>query len=260
MKKYLSFAAFVLLASAMSFSLTSCGGDDDDDNNAGETVTPSSGLDNSHEWVDLGLPSKNKWATCNVGADKPEAYGDYFAWGETSSKSDYSWSTYKYGTALNQLTKYCNIAAQGKDGYTDASNPDIGGILTELLKEDDAARANWHGEWRMPTQADFNELITCTTSMWTNDYNGTGVEGRIFKGYNGNSIFLPAAGGKSEYSSNSAGTKGLYWSSTLIMDYPHGAYQLTFDNSEAWRGETDRDCGHTVRPIIPGSPRRIVRR
>ena len=80
MKKNFSFIAFALFASAMTFSFSACG---DDDDNAGETATPSSGLDNSHEWVDLGLPSKNKWATCNIGADKPEAYGNYFAWGES---------------------------------------------------------------------------------------------------------------------------------------------------------------------------------
>ena len=147
MKKFLSFAAFALLASAMTISLSACGGDDDEDNNGGgsqeqadKPLTPEGAAAVA---VDLGLPSGTNWAAYNVGATKPEAYGSYFAWGETAPKSNYSWSTYKWGTAEGKLTKYCNKSMDGKDGYTDAANPEIGKVLTELLPKDDAASVNW---------------------------------------------------------------------------------------------------------------------
>ncbi|MBO4370001.1 MAG: hypothetical protein J5808_01395, partial [Paludibacteraceae bacterium] len=91
-----------------------------------------SGTLQGHDYVDLGLPSGTLWATCNVGANTPEEYGDYFAWGETTLKSNYEWSTYKYGT-YNQLTKYCYKSDYGKNGFTDTK--------TTLDAEDDAATA-----------------------------------------------------------------------------------------------------------------------
>lgn len=81
-----------------------------------EEVPATSGILDGHEWVDLGLPSGTLWATCNVGANSPEEYGDYFAWGETTPKSSYDWSTCKYGTDSHQLTKYCNDSDYGKKG------------------------------------------------------------------------------------------------------------------------------------------------
>ena len=97
--------------------------------------------------VDLGLPSGLKWASCNVGATTPEGYGDYFAWGETATKKDYSWATYKHANGdKNKLTKYCTDASYGNDGFTDDK--------TTLDPEDDAATANWGKEWRMPTDAE----------------------------------------------------------------------------------------------------------
>ncbi|MCQ2319676.1 MAG: hypothetical protein MJZ90_12290 [Bacteroidales bacterium] len=103
----------------------------------------------AHEYVDLGLPSGLLWATCNVGADSPEDYGDYFAWGETETKSDYDWDTYKWcNGSYNTLTKY-----NTKSSYGTVDNK------TTLELSDDAARANWGGSWRMPTEAEFQELI-----------------------------------------------------------------------------------------------------
>ena len=96
----------------------------------------------NHEYVDLGLPSGTLWATMNVGANSPEDYGDYFAWGETAPKSVYDWSTYKWCRGLvNTITKYCNSG--GYNGFVDNK--------TELDPEDDAATANWGAEWRMPS-------------------------------------------------------------------------------------------------------------
>ena len=97
-----------------------------------------------YEYVDLGLPSGLLWATCNVGANAPEGFGDYFAWGETASKDNYDWSTYQHCNGSGStLTKYCNDSSSGYNGFTD--------ILTTLLPEDDAATAIWGDAWRMPT-------------------------------------------------------------------------------------------------------------
>jgi uncharacterized protein (TIGR02145 family)/uncharacterized repeat protein (TIGR02543 family) len=181
-----------------------------------------------HEYVDLGLPSGTLWATCNVGADSPEGYGDYFAWGETLPKSDYSWSTYQYGDG-STFTKYT-----GSDG------------LTTLLPEDDAATANWGSGWRMPTQAEWQELLSNTTNVWTTQ---NGVTGRLFTATNDNSLFLPAAGFYSGTSLNGAGTHGYYWSSSLRTDYPYTAWYLYFYSGNCYMNDRNREVGFTVRPV-----------
>ena len=143
-------------------------------------IKEESGDDDGHEYVDLGLSVK--WATCNLGANSPEEYGDYFAWGETAPKSDDSWTTYKWCEGTDStLTKY-NI------------NSDYGIVddRTRLEMEDDAACANWGEKWRMPTDAEWSELMDNCISMWTIQ---NGVLGRKFVSKkNGNSIFLPTAG------------------------------------------------------------------
>ena len=101
---------------------------------------------NGHEFVDLGLPSGTLWATCNIGADTPEDYGDYFAWGETEPKEIYDWKSYKYGRFLNEryeLNKYCTDSVYGLDGFVDN--------LTILEPVDDVVRIYWGADWRMPT-------------------------------------------------------------------------------------------------------------
>ena len=254
MKKYLSFAAFALLASAMTFSLSACGGDDDDDNgtnNGGQTEKPLTPEGAAAVAVDLGLPSGTKWATYNLGAARPEDYGLYFAWGETLSKADFTWSTYKWGAAADQLTRYCNDSEKGKDGYTDAANPEIGKELTELLPEDDVAYAKWGGTWRMPTRAQFEELIANTNNAWVGDYNGTGISGYKFTNKNDASkfIFLPAAGGRNGTSSDDVGSRGYYWSSSLYTSYPTGAYYLYVGSGDVDLGSYRRYGGHSVRPV-----------
>ena len=129
--------------------------------------------DNNHPHaIDLGLPSGTKWACCNVGATSPEQYGSYVAWGETKSKTDYSWNSYQWGSGKGQTTKYCNNSSFGKDGFTDSK--------TTLDVADDAARSNWGRQWHTPTSADFQELIENTTSEWIDGGDGKGVSGRIF--------------------------------------------------------------------------------
>ena len=242
MTKYLSFAVFALLVAFTSLGLSSCGSDDDD------VVNPITGssMDNDHEYVDLGLPSGLKWATCNVGADSPEAYGTYFAWGETKVKSNYNWRTYSWGTNWHELTKYCTNSSYGKNGFTDTK--------TILELADDAARANWGGYWRMPTAADFDELLANTNNEWVSNYDSTGVAGRRFTAANGNQIFLPAAGYRYGTSLNSAGSGGYYWSSSLYTGSPNCAYGLYFNSGLVYvdgNGRSVRYDGRTVRPVRP---------
>ena len=257
MKKFLSFAAFALLASAMTISLSACGGDDDEDNNGGgsqeqadKPLTPEGAAAVA---VDLGLPSGTLWADRNVGADKPEACGSYFAWGETETKTEYSWSTYKYGTDYDKLTKYCNVSKFGKDGYTDASNPKIMKVLTELLPEDDAASVNWGGKWCMPTKAQIEELITNTDNSWVDNYNDTGVNGYKFTSKKDASkyIFLPAAGTWQGASFLNVGFYGYYWSSSLYVYFPYDAHDIVFYSltEEVESYHTNRFFGNPVRPV-----------
>ena len=113
-------------------------------------VTVTQPIDN-HEWVDLGLPSGTLWATCNVGANTPEEYGDYFAWGETEPKDYYGWNTYKWCNGSRYtLTKYCTDSSYGYNGFVDNK--------AELDPEDDAAYVNWGSSWRIPTTEQQCEL------------------------------------------------------------------------------------------------------
>ena len=196
-----------------------------------------------HEWVDLGLPSGTKWATCNVGASKPEEYGDYFAWGETITKSTYDWSTYKWCNGSSKtMTKYCTLSNYGYNGFTDN--------LTELQPADDAATANWGSGWQMPSLAQIKELYNSsyTTTEWTQV---NGVNGRkVTSKSNGNSIFLPAAGFRNGMSIDYAGSYGHYWSRLLNTSYP----DITYGGLHFYSGNIDwsnysRYCGQSVRPV-----------
>ena len=191
----------------------------------------------NHEYVDLGLSVK--WATCNVGANKPEEYGDYFAWGETEPKSTYSWSTYKWcNGSYDTQTKYCTNSSYGTVDNR-----------TVLDKEDDAASVNWGGSWRMPTKAEQDELRQQCTWTWTTQ---NGVNGyKVTSKSNGNSIFLPAAGYRDDSSLNYAGSGGYYWSGSLYTDYPTSAYVLYFGSDYVgWYGY-NRYYGLSVRPVCP---------
>ena len=190
-------------------------------------------------YVDLGLPSGLLWATCNVGADNPEDYGDYFAWGETQPKDTYNWSTYQYcNGSYNTLTKYCNYSSWGYNGFTDN--------LTTLLPEDDAATANWGGDWRMPTKEEWQELYSNTTQTWTTQ---NGVNGRLFTAANGNSLFLPAAG-RYDGELYNAGLLGYFWSSSLYTDFPYDAWNLDFGSPGTYVDDYYRYYGFSVRPVL----------
>ena len=174
---------------------------------------------NVHGYVDLGLSVK--WATCNVGATTPEDYGHYFAWGETSPKDEYTED---------------NCSTYGKQ------MSDIAGDA-----QYDAATANWGGTWRMPTDAEMQELIDKCTWTWTTQ---NGVNGYKVEGPSGNSIFLPAAGCRFWSSLGYAGNDGYYWSSTPSDYYDDFAFGLHFDSDGRIMGNDDRDDGQSVRPVL----------
>ena len=192
------------------------------------------------EYVDLGLSVK--WATCNVGATKPEESGDYFAWGETEPKSTYNWSTYKWcNGSKTTLTKY---NTKSDYGYVDNK--------TELEASDDAASVNWGGAWRMPTQAEQNELRTECTWEWTTQNGVYGYKVTSNKaGYTDKSIFLPGTGYRYDSSLSSGVSDGYYWSSSLDTDNPGYAYRLFFYSEYVLWNTESRYYGLSVRPVCP---------
>ena len=195
--------------------------------------------ENGYEYVDLGLSSGLKWATMNVGASSPEDYGNYYAWGETTTKDTYNWSTYKYcNGSASTLTKYCTNSSYGNNGFTDNK--------TTLELSDDAAAMNWGGSWRMPTDAEWTELRTECTWTWTTQ---NGVKGRLVTGPNGNSIFLPATGYRGDSSLDNAGSGGYYWSSSLDASVPKYTCSVYFLSGGVYRNSGDRCYGRSVRPV-----------
>lgn len=211
---------------------------------------------NGHEYVDLGLPSGLKWATCNVGASKPEDYGDYFAWGETepyyteghsqddlcsnwkTNKTGYNWASYKWcNGSYDTQTKYCT---RSSDGTVDNK--------TVLDPEDDAAHVNWGGDWRMPTREEQDELRNNCTWTWGSQ---NGVNGYTIVGPNGNSLFLPAAGYRDSRYLRSVGSYGDYWSSSLFSYYSNYACCLDFYSGSVSASGYYRCYGLTVRPVCP---------
>ncbi len=184
------------------------------------TTTGTTGTINGYTWVDLGLPSGLKWATCNVGATTPEGYGNYYAWGETTTKTSYD--------ASNSVT-YNQVIS------------DFSGNATY-----DAARANWGSTWRMPTKAEMEELNNNCTWTWTTQ---SGVNGYRVTGPNGNSIFLPAAGVCGGSSQFLVGENGYYWSSTPYESNTNYACSLYFGSGGRNVGWNDRHYGHMLRPV-----------
>ncbi len=204
----------------------------------GVTVSGKEGI---YTYVDLGLESGTKWATCNVGANKPTEYGDYFAWGETKPKEEYSWSTYKWCIGyFGSVTKYCTDSYYGT-----VDNKKV------LDAEDDAATANWGSAWRMPTKDEIEELLDGCSWEWVNDFNGSGVRGRLGTSKkNGATIFLPAAGYRFVTDLSLVGDDGLYWSSSLNEVDPNAAYNLNFDDGYIAWSSFYRCDGQSVRAVL----------
>ena len=218
------------------------------------------------EAVDLGLSVK--WASFNLGASKPEEYGDYYAWGETEpyyeegygqenpcthwrsrmepAITGYNWASYKWCMGSQKTkTKYCTNSSYGYNGFMDGK--------TVLDPEDDAAHVALVGNWRMPTDSEWTELRDNCTWEWTDNYNETGVAGRIVtsnvEGYKDKSIFLPAAGRRHKTYLYTAGFEGYYWSSSLDSDFPDNAWFVVFGFDLVYWNIDDRSYGQSVRPV-----------
>ena len=215
----------------------------------------TTGTENGYEWVDLGLPSGLKWATCNVGANAPEEYGDYFAWGDPepyyteghsqdnpcnnwkANKTGYNWASYKFELGIDFQGPFSKYVTHVSYGTIDNK--------TVLDPEDDAANVNWGDTWRMPTDAEWTELRTECTWTWTTQ---NGVNGKLVTGPNGNSIFLPPAGYRYDTNLEYPGSDGYYWSSSL-SDYSDPACGVNFDSYVEYRNSYGRFIGFSVRPV-----------
>ena len=192
------------------------------------TSNPSSCPDDNHPHaIDLGLPSGTKWACCNVGADKPEAYGGYYAWGETEEKEVYDWASY--------------TLCEGRANTSQNLGSDIAGTSY------DVAHVKWGGGWQMPSMEQLEELIHNCPYTWTVM---DGVNGTLFTGSNGGTLFMPAAGQRWKNESNCVGNNGFFWTSTQLKYSVDDAYSLMFFVYDAVTDFNFRGLGFSVRPIM----------
>ncbi len=194
---------------------------------------PGTGVAQGHTWIDLGLPSGNLWASCNVGAKTPSEWGDYFAWGDTATKAEYaSTNCPTFGKTVDIL----NLAGYTKGG--------------ELVEKYDAAQHNWGASWKIPTRSDFTELINECTWTWTVQGNVEGYEIKSKKEGNDNSIFLPAAGSRDLYDIRNQGATGWYWANTAYSGNDYLSWSLTFNKDEGIQtSPLSRRSGFTIRAI-----------
>ena len=184
---------------------------------------------NGYEYVDLGLSVK--WATCNIGASSPEQAGLYFAWGETT------------GYTGEQVTSGVRVFTEDEYNAGPAAS-----ISSDLTLEQDAAHVNMGGNWRMPTEAECQELIDNCDVVWTEDYNGTGIKGLTFTSkVNGNSVFFPAAGFCYRSSVEYVGSFGYYWSDSWDSEYT--AWSLYFNSVRQYLYDDLRYYGFSVRGV-----------
>ena len=206
------------------------------------------------------MTSGTKWATANVAASKPQDYGNYYAWGETTTKETYGWSTYLDGNMSSSSD--CGTSKDALNGVTDIAGTQY-----------DAAKVNWGGKWRMPTRTQQDELSNECYWVWTESYNGSNVKGYIVykaktssdkgkeinKGETPSSsytlsdahIFLPAAGFRDDGDLKRAGSWGYYWSSSLAAGSPYYAWNVCFYSGNVYGSGYDfyRYCGQSVRAV-----------
>ena len=200
-----------------------------------------SGRASGYEYVDLGLSVM--WATCNVGASRPSDSGQFFAWGELTAKSEYTWATYSF------LTEGTNKDNAQFSKYVFDGNSNVTDNLKQLEAADDVAGVSLSGGWRMPTKEEFEELISNCTWKWTKV---EGVDGYVVRsrttGYENNSIFLPAVGYFQKKSVQSKGSRGCYWSASMGT-HSYSACYLGFNFSLTRTYNEDRYIGRSVRPV-----------
>ncbi len=217
--------------------LTSCSKDDYSEIGGDEEDKIEQKAPKEAKAIDLGLSVK--WANMNVGAKTLEGYGNYFAWGETKPKTEYSWLNYKW----------CNGSHRSQTKYCTSTDYGIVDNKTVLEQEDDAAYVNWGGTWRMPTKKELEELVANCTWTWTTQ---KGVNGyQVTSMVNGNSIFLPAAGERYGGIVNEEGTIGYYWSSSLAAPGENDSRNLVFYLNYEDCGYFSRYHGQSVRAVCP---------
>lgn len=253
---------FLSAIAALSL-LTFCGCDKENPADNGDR--PQNGSNNGYQYIDLGLSVK--WATFNVGATRPEEYGDYFAWGETEpyyetgyaqedpqahwnegKSGGYAWSSYKWlNDTNNALTKYNTKSDKGTVDNKTVLDP-----------EDDVAHVRWGGSWRMPSSAEWDELRNNCIWIWydsgNTEFNGVaGYKVTSNKdGYTDRYIFIPTVGFRGGTSLFDVGSYGSFWSSSLDADHPYGAWNFDFDSSAVGPcSYSDRCFGQSVRPVCP---------
>ena len=206
-------------------------------NNKNTKTTDADNNTAEAEWVDLSLPSGLLWAKCNLGATAPEKFGNYYAWGETLPKNEYSKATYSYYNQEGEnysLNKYNTLEAEG-----------LVDSLTVLEAADDAATSILGDGARIPTDAEWQELIDNTTAEWTTQ---NGVQGYLLTAANGNSLFLPATGFQDGDSRLNKST-GDYWSSSLETLLPNNAHILNFGSTGLRVSNYERFHGSPIRPV-----------
>lgn len=190
-----------------------------------------------HSYVDLGLSVL--WSTCNINASHPLMSGDYFAWGETTPKTVFNWDNYIYRDKNALLTKYNHKKGAGSNDLIDS--------LFTLLPEDDAAVQLWGNGWRMPEEKEVTELRERCTWEWVN---GESANYHKVTGPSGNSILLPACGSIRDKKRIMYMENGCLWTSSISVNVPEHAYELTQYATGYWIGSADRFYGEPIRPVI----------
>ena len=193
-----------------------------------------------NRYVDLGLSVK--WATCNIGATKPEEYGNYYAWGELNPKNDYSWNSYRLCKFQAEKNKKNLMRYNTVIDYGNVDNK------IELDASDDIANKLLGGKWRMPTVSEIRELLHYCSWRYISQNHLWGY--LVSSNKTGGSIFLPAAGYRNIGSLIGEAAFGAYWSKNLVSDFPIGANYLYFSIERAGFSEYYRYCGHTIRPVL----------
>ena len=251
---------YTFLLIAMSLLISACSKDEDDETSSNGGKAPS-----SVKAVDLDLPSGTLWATMNVGAEYPEDYGNYYAWGETKAYGEEDTSNahnYSYNGNSSYKKTYYNMSTYKwrNDSYSYGesfskynTSSSYGTVDNKKVLElaDDAAYVNWGENWRMPTHAEMQELYNNCTWTWTsmNGKNGYKVSS---KKDSSKYIFLPATGYRDNGLLRYDGSNGHYWSSSLHESLPYSAWRLNFN---FYSGDIDPDyynyrCfGRSVRPV-----------